>query len=142
MAIFDMFKKFAFFKGRTTEGLQAEDLDFQKWIGAHRNWRQRLIAYIDGSGTETLDEVVVCRDDRCELGQWLHGNGQRFYAGENIFQRLVNDHAAFHQAAGKVISIFKSKGERDARRKLTGDFDLCSVRVIDDLNQLERRVTH
>lgn len=140
MAFFDLFKKLAFFKGRSTEGLQEEDLDFQKWVSAHRNWRQRLIAYIEGNSQETLDEHVICHDDRCDLGKWIHGNGQRFYGEEPPFQRLVNDHAAFHRSAGDVVSLFKSKGEKEARRTLTGDFDLCSMRVIDGLSQLERRV--
>lgn len=140
MALFDFFRKLSFFKGRSTEGLREEDLDFQKWIGAHRNWRQRLVAYIDGTSGETLDEAVICRDDRCDLGKWIHGNGTKFYGGEVPFQRLVGDHAAFHRAAGEVVGLFKASGEKEARRTLTGDFDLCSMRVIDGLEQLERRV--
>lgn len=140
MALFDMFRSFAFFKGRATEGLQEDDLNFQKWIEAHRQWRQRLQAYLEGRSQEQLDETAICQDNRCELGQWIHSNGQKYYGDQATFQRLTCDHAAFHRSAGDVVSTFKNKGDRDARRVLNGEFDLCSMRVIDDLEQLERRV--
>jgi len=54
MSFFDFFRKLSFFKGRSVEGLQEEDLDFQKWIAAHRNWRRRLQDYIDGASVENL----------------------------------------------------------------------------------------
>lgn len=140
MALFDFFRKFSFFKGRSTEGLLEEDLDFQKWIAAHRNWRQRLVAYLDGSSSETLDESVICHDNRCDLGEWIHGNGNKFYGDVPVFQRLIQDHAAFHRSAAEVVGQFKQGGEKDARRILNGEFDLCSMRVIGGLEQLERQV--
>ncbi len=142
MAFFDMFRSFSFFKGRSTDGLQEDDLNFQKWIEAHRQWRLRLQSYLDGRSQEQLDETAICHDNRCELGKWIHSNGQKFYGDEATFQRLTSDHAAFHRAAGDVVSVYKSKGDRDARRVLNGDFDLCSMRVIEGLEQLERRVKH
>ena len=140
MSFLSIFRKFAFFNGRSTDGLRDEDLDFQKWINAHRAWRQRLVALLEGNSKEQLDEQAVCRDDRCELGHWIHGNGQRFYGDESAFQRLTNDHAAFHRAAGEVVSLHRQQDERQARRVLNGEFDLCSVRVISGLEALEQRV--
>lgn len=140
MALFDFFRKLAFFQGRNTEGLQDEDLDFQKWIAAHRDWRRRLVAFIDGQSTEPLDETVICCDDRCDLGKWIHGNGKQFYEGENSFRQLRDDHAAFHRAAGDVVGKYKANDERQARRTLNGEFELRSMQVIAGLEKLERRV--
>lgn len=140
MAFFDIFRKLSFFRGRSTDGLQEEDLDFQKWIMAHRDWRRRLLAYIDGQSTETLDAAVICCDDRCELGKWIHGNGTRFYGSESTFRQLRSDHAAFHRAAGEVVSQFGEHGEKQARRTLNGEFDRHSMHVIAGLEQLERQV--
>lgn len=140
MALFDFFKKLKFFSGRSTDGLQEEDLDFQKWIAAHRNWRRRLQDYIEGKSQEQLDETLICKDDRCDLGKWIHGNGQKFYGGEATFQHLLGDHAAFHRAAGSIVEQHKQGNEKEARRTLTGDFDLNSVRVIGALESLEKLV--
>ena len=140
MALFDFFRKLSFFKGRSTEGLQEEDLDFEKWVNAHRNWRHRLVAYIDGTSTEALDETAICHDNRCDLGKWIHGNGNKFYGDVPTFQRLIQDHAAFHKSAAEVVGQFKVNGEKDARRILNSEFDLCSMRVVSGLEQLERQV--
>lgn len=140
MAMFDFFRKLSFFKGRSTEGLQDEDLDFQKWVAAHRDWRRRLVSYIDGSSTETLDETAICHDNRCDLGKWIHGNGGKFYGDVPVFKRLADDHAAFHRAAGEVVGQFKQQGEKEARRILNGEFDLRSMHVVSGLEQLEKQV--
>lgn len=140
MALFDFFRKFSFFKDRSTDGLHEDDLNFQKWISIHSDWRRRLLEYIDGIGSEELDENLICHDNRCELGKWIHGNGSKFYGGESIFQRLQLDHAAFHRSAGKVVSLFKNHDERHARRTLNSEFDLHSMHVVSALEQLERRV--
>ncbi len=140
MALFDFFRKLNFFANRSTEGLREEDLDFQKWIAAHRDWRRRLQAYIDGLSTEQLDEKVISCDDRCDLGKWIHGNGRRFYGSESNFRQLQTDHAHFHKAAGEVVSCYKEKGEREAKRALHGDFDRYSMHVITGLEKLEQQV--
>lgn len=140
MALLNFFRKLSFFKGRATEGLKEEDLDFQKWIAAHRDWRRRLLAYIDGKSTETLDEHLICHDNRCELGQWIYGNGGKFYGDQALFQALIDEHAAFHRSAGDVVGLFKRQGEKSARRALNGEFDLHSMHVVSSLEQLERLV--
>ncbi len=140
MALINFFQKFNFFSGKSTEGMDEDDLDFQKWIAAHRNWRRRLLDYIDGNSQEKLDETAICRDNNCDLGKWIYGNGEKFYGDETTFQRLVHDHAAFHRSAGEVVHQYKNSGEKEARRTLNGDFDLHSMHVVGALEALERRV--
>ncbi len=137
MAFFDFFRKLSFFKGRSTEGLNEEDLDFQKWVSAHRDWRRRLTLFIQGASQEALDEHVICHDDRCDLGRWIHSNGKRFYGDQHVFHQLVEDHAAFHVAAGEVVRQYKAQGEKEARRTLNGAFDLYSMHVVSGLEKLE-----
>ena len=140
MAFFNFFSKLNFFAGRSTEGLQEEDLDFQKWIAAHRNWRRRLLDFLDGNSSEALDAQVIGCDDRCDLGRWIHGNGHKFYGNEATFKRLVGDHAAFHRSAGSVVSQFRQGDEKEARRTLNGDFDRHSMHVVSALETLEKQV--
>lgn len=140
MALFDFFRKLSFFSGRSTDGLKEEDLDFQKWVAAHRDWRRRLLAHIDGNSSETLDENAICHDNRCELGRWIHANGTRFYGNEPVFQRLVKDHADFHLCAGDVVKTHREQGEKASRRLLNSEFDMHSMHVVSALEQLELRV--
>lgn len=140
MAFFDFFRKLTFFNGRDTEGLNEEDLDFEKWEEAHRNWRQRLANLIAGNSSETLDPEIVCRDDHCALGQWIHGHGSRYYGDLDIFNDLRRHHADFHQSAGKVLCCFRDEGPAAATKLLHRDFDQHSLRVIGDLHSLEKTV--
>jgi hypothetical protein len=140
MGLFDFFRNLAFFKGRNTEGLVEEDLDFAKWIKAHQDWRGRLIDYIGGTSAEALDEEVVCRDDRCALGHWIYDHGGRFYGDLPLFQELKSQHADFHASAGLVVTMFKKAGHKAAKKALHADFDLNSMRVVRSLTSLERQV--
>jgi hypothetical protein len=141
MALFDFFRKLKFFSGRNTEGIAADDLDFPKWVKAHQDWRARLVAFINGTSTEVLEEAVVCRDDRCALGQWIHANGTRFYGDVDVFQQLKGHHADFHRSAGMVIAMFNKVGAKAATKALHQDFDLNSMRVVRSLEALERKVS-
>lgn len=140
MALFDFLRRFSFFKGRDTAGLKEEDLDFAKWINAHRDWRRRLTNYIQGASQEELDENVVCLDNRCDLGKWIYGNGGHFYGEIDIFRRLRDHHTDFHRSAGKVVRIYKSDGRDAATKALHTDFDMFSLKVVKNLETLEREV--
>lgn len=140
MGLFDFFRKAKFFQGKDIADLHEEDLDFQKWIGAHRQWRQRLTGFIDGSSNENLDENVVCQDNRCDLGKWIYNNGQKFYGDLPVFRQIVEDHAHFHRCAGQVIRCHKTEGAHTARKLLNSDFDFYSVKVVSGLENLERQI--
>lgn len=141
MALFDFFRKLAFFKGRNTDGMVEDDLDFTKWVDVHKAWRGRLVAYINDNSTETLDENLVRLDNRCDLGKWIHDHGQRFYGDVPAFVQLVRQHADFHASAGLVVSLYKKAGTKAAQKALHDDFDFKSLRVVQSLQTLERQVT-
>ncbi len=142
MAFFDFVRKPAFFKNRNTQEITQDDLDFNKWIQAHRDWRQKLTNYINGHSQETLDETVVCRDDHCLLGQWIHGNGAKYYGDLDTFQNMRHHHAQFHTCAGDVIHSFKTQGLTAAKKLLHSDFDQNSLLVVSDLHSLESKISH
>lgn len=140
MAFFDLFRRLSFFRGRNTAGMTAEDLDFEKWVEAHRAWRRRLTDHINGTSEEVFDEETVCRDDRCALGQWIHGHGTAYYGDLEVFRTLRHHHADFHQCAGKVIRCFRTEGAPAAKRMMRYDFDRNSFLVISDLKFLESTI--
>jgi hypothetical protein len=140
MAFFDFFRKLSFFKGRDVDGMVEDDLNFAKWIEVHKAWRNRLVTFINGSSSEALDENVVRRDDRCDLGRWIHDHGERFYGDVPAFVQLKMQHAEFHASAGLVVSLLKRTGPKAAHKALHEDFDVKSLRVVSSLQNLEREV--
>jgi methyl-accepting chemotaxis protein len=58
----------------------------------------------------------ICRDDRCPLGQWLHGPGGAQWGSRPTFVALLERHAAFHVAAGDVARRINAGSYADAER--------------------------
>ena len=116
---------------------EAGGLDFYKAIEAHQRWKVRLSAYVTGESDERLDWTVICRDDQCALGQWLHGGARPPDGHEGLFSRLVQEHAQFHQYAGEVVQL-ADRGDKEAAQKLigTGAYARASRQVIASLSQL------
>lgn len=72
-------------------------------IGAHGAWKLKLTTAID-KGRSELSPDIVCRDDRCTFGQWLHGTrlSPEIKSGKpyEVVKRL---HAEFHVCAANVL---------------------------------------
>ena len=110
-------------------------LDFDGVIQAHMGWKQKLRDFISGSG-ENLDPAVVSRDDKCVLGCWIHGEGQR-YARESGFARLTKSHADFHRCAGDVVRAQLAGDEAGAKRLLLNDFSVLSDETIQEIRRMK-----
>ena len=53
---------------------------------------------------EQLDVAAISSDDKCPIGQWLHGEAKEQYARLTSYALCVVKHAEFHQSAGKVAA--------------------------------------
>ena len=80
-------------------------LDFQAAIRAHHAWKERLDALLQERSREQMDPVAICRDDLCELGQWIHGGGRRVFGHLDVFEDLRRHHADFHLVAAEVVNL-------------------------------------
>ena len=69
-------------------------------VQTHAQWKMKLRSAI--SKHEQLDLVALSRDDRCELGQWLHREGKSTYGRLASHADCVHKHVAFHAAVTQV----------------------------------------
>jgi hypothetical protein len=76
-------------------------MDFEKAIQAHVQWKSKLAAYI-AKPDHSLNSATIAKDNCCELGKWLHGEGQ-MHSKSPEFAKLVADHARFHAAAADIV---------------------------------------
>lgn len=90
------------------------DFDFDKAIEAHRQWKVKLRKAI--ADREKLDANLICRDDQCPLGKWIHGPGGRRWGSKPSFTELTKHHANFHIAAGEVARKINAGQFVDAER--------------------------
>ncbi len=115
-----------------------KEIDLPGAITAHVNWKARLQKFIDGKSDEKLEPMMVCRDDQCDLGKWIHGPGtDRFYADE-AFRGLRADHAQFHYVAANVVRYMQDDDRAGAEALLRGEYTKVSQHMMGLLDELNR----
>lgn len=91
-------------------------------IGAHGAWKMKLRVAIN-TGSSDADPAIVCRDDCCPLGQWLHGPSlDATIRGGMPYQVVRRLHAEFHQSAGKVLELAMNNRKAEADTHYETDF--------------------
>jgi len=115
--------------------------DFDAAVEAHRAWKVRLRSAIAEHGR--LDAESICRDDRCPLGQWLHGPARQRWGSRPAFAELLGEHAAFHRAAGEVAEAI-NRGAYEQANRLLGSgsaFGEASTRAVAAILKAKRELT-
>lgn len=125
----------------------AEGLDIDAAIAAHLFWKEQLQTQITGrpgadpGAPGPLDRDRVCRDDRCDLGHWIHGPGRARLGTFPGFTDLLAHHRMFHHVAANVLALDAAGQHGAARRMLDDQFEDYSARVTGDLRLLQRVVS-
>ncbi len=109
-------------------------------IDAHVRWKVRLQDYLNGASQETLDPHVICRDDRCALGAWIHGPAREHFDGHSEFHVLKADHAQFHLIAADVVARVQANDRAAADSLMQNDYARVSHKVVHSLTQLHKHL--
>jgi hypothetical protein len=88
-------------------------LDLDQAISAHEYWVFKFRSAI--STASTLDAVTIAKDNCCELGKWLYGEGPSLHGHRARFLDIIERHAEFHRQAGKVAEAVNAKQYKEAR---------------------------
>lgn len=115
-------------------------MDLDEAVKAHSNWKMKLSTYlksVDGS----LRSAEVRADNRCALGQWLHGEG-RSHAASPEYRALLEKHAHFHQAAARVVDMANAGKAVQGETALRSDseFGHASRDVVAAIMAMQRKV--
>lgn len=115
-----------------------DEVNIPDAITAHVNWKVRLQKYVDGQSDEKLDPMVICRDDQCDLGKWIHGPATKRFHDDHSFHELRSDHAQFHYVAANVVRYMQEGDQAGARALLKGEYSRVSHHVMMLLNELSQ----
>jgi hypothetical protein len=118
-----------------------EEIDLSQAVQAHINWKLRLQNYLEGKSDEKLDPMVICRDDQCELGQWIHGAGMGHFHELEPFHQLRADHAQFHYVAANVVQNVQANDRNAAKAIMDNEYPRISHKVVLALTELNKAVT-
>jgi hypothetical protein len=115
-------------------------VDIDQAIVSHTRWRIRLRLFLEGRG-EPLDSGSVARDDACDLGKWIHGEGARL-AMHPEYLELKAAHLQFHGCAAEVVRLAQNGQSRAAEDLLAsnGAYDEASNSTVTAMIKLRRQL--
>jgi hypothetical protein len=116
------------------------EVNITECIAAHMKWKGRLQSYMDGTSEEKLDPMIICRDDQCVLGKWIHGPALNYFHEDEGFHRLRSDHANFHFVAGSVVKKVQENDKAGADALFRKEYAYASRDVIYDLAELNKHL--
>lgn len=115
-------------------------MDFDHAVAAHSSWKQKLSKYLQ-KPDHSLDPSEVARDNQCDLGKWLAGEGKKF-ARHPEYGAVVSDHARFHKVAADIVRRANA-GEHVADETALGtksEFASASSAVVRSIMALKSKV--
>jgi hypothetical protein len=114
-------------------------MNFDQAITAHSRWKSKLSAYIK-KPDRSLSASEVALDNKCDLGQWIHGEGAK-YATLPEFQNLRSEHARFHKVAAEVIR--KAESGKDVSEEVCigakSEFTSATAAVVNSIVALKAK---
>ena len=115
-------------------------MDLDLAIQAHSGWKIKFRTAI--SKKEPMDAASIAKDNCCELGKWLHGDGKAQFGALNSHTDCVAKHAVFHIEAGKVANAINAKKFLDAQTMIAANtpYAKASLAAINAIMHLKTEV--
>ncbi len=117
-----------------------KEISIMEAIDAHIKWKIRLQNYLNGTSDEQLDPMIICRDDQCALGKWIHGAALKHFHDREEFQTLRADHAQFHFIAGNIVKKAQEDDRAAADAMMQNEYAQTSHKVVHALTELNKQV--
>lgn len=113
-------------------------MNFDEAKQKHAEWRFKFKTAIVKK--ETLDAEAIAKDDRCDLGKWLHGDAKIKYAKLPGYAECLKRHAQFHIEASKVAKAINARKFDEAQTMLGmgSGFSSASGAIGAALDELEK----
>ncbi len=112
-------------------------LDLSKAKSAHRAWKARLRAFLDGREALSLNEAVS--HQHCVLGTWYYGEGLAKFGHIAAMKSLERPHEEMHRLIREIIER-KEKGDKEQAEALYTRIAPLSEEIIRQLDSVERDV--
>ncbi|PTN49562.1 chemotaxis protein, partial [Achromobacter xylosoxidans] len=81
-------------------------MNLDESIQKHAEWKLKFRSAI--SRKEQMDAETIGKDNCCQLGVWLYGEGKLKYSAKPEFGAIIQRHKAFHAEAGKIARLINS----------------------------------
>lgn len=115
-------------------------MDFNVVITAHSAWKYKFKQFLEGK--EKLEVETVAKDNQCELGKWIYGEGSQLAAMPE-FAEMKKKHAEFHQVASQVVRQSKALKQEAALAlvEVGTDFAKASALCVNAISTLKNKLS-
>ncbi|MEW6164290.1 MAG: CZB domain-containing protein [Pseudomonadota bacterium] len=108
-------------------------------MSCHIVWKRRVLRALEGQSGEYLDRAIIGRDDLCQLGKWIYGEGLR-YGQTDEYRTVKTVHAELHVLVAEAIGEMDG-GDRPAALKImAGPVEAASRGIIHALAGLRTKL--
>ncbi|MCS6795176.1 MAG: CZB domain-containing protein [Raineya sp.] len=111
------------------------NLDFVLAKSKHLAWRVRLMSFLRGEETLTLDQVIS--HEHCDLGKWIYGEALEKYKDEPKIFELEQVHKKLHKHIRNVVEL-KHAGKEEEANAEYDKMTKVSQAIINLLDELEK----
>ena len=114
-------------------------MNIDEALMAHTRWKRKLREDLSRPGN-VLRPNDVSFDHKCELGDWIYGEGAG-YSALPEYTKLKYEHARFHAAAAEIVRKANS-GEvaiEDMQPCANSNFSTASSAVVIALMSMKKR---
>lgn len=112
-------------------------LELSQARAAHRTWKSRIRAFLDGDQSLSMQEVKDPR--KCKFGGWYYGDAQAHCGHLASFKSLEQPHNELHDLLGKIIAL-KQTGQEQEAHALLHQLDTLSDRVVGNIDRLQEEL--
>lgn len=112
------------------------DEQVQAAVLAHSQWKLHLRDAISAGRSDFRVEIVR-QDNQCAFGKWLYAEGRTSFPSVNAYHDVRTLHAAFHEEAGRVLSLAVSGKDTEASKamELGSAFSKVSAQLVTALTR-------
>lgn len=112
-------------------------MDLGRAISTHQDYKLRLSLFVINGAGEVPNPDTCGRDDRCELGQWILGEGAERFGTTVEHASLKAIHTQFHRGAAAVIRAILGGDREGAQKALERDLFPLSTEVVVAINRIK-----
>ena len=112
-------------------------VDFARVKMAHRGWRLKLRAFLDGR--ENLDSNKLASHRDCELGKWIYAEAVPRYGHLPDIRQLEDVHKNMHALVKQVVEL-KRAGNMDDAEQRYSQVSAAAETVVALLTSVERQL--
>jgi len=98
------------------EAIEQTHSDLHQLVGMHVRWKIRFRNAI--THKLRFNIAVIRKDDCCDFGKWLHGDGKK-YARFPAYNNLLAQHAEFHKQAALVATEANANNNHEVESMLS-----------------------